>query len=1057
MIERLIAACARRPAFTVIAVLIAAGLGVAAIGHTPLDAIPDLSDTQVIISTEWMGRSPDLIEDQITYPIVTALRAAPGVQYVRGLSMIGDSFVYVVFKDGVDLYWARSRVLEYLASIRNRLPEGVNPQIGPDATSVGWVFEYALVDTSGRADLQQLRSFQDWTLRYWLQSVDGVAEVASIGGFVKQYQADLDPDKLQAYGVSVRDVAEAIRRSNNDVGGGVVEIAEHEHFVRGRGYIRSLADVEQIPVKLGAGGTAVTVRDVAVVHLGPEPRRGIAELDGRGEVVGGIVIMRQKQNALRVIEGIQRRLAEVRGAFPPGVQLVVTYDRADLIRRAVHTLRQELLEEMLIVSGVVVLFLFHFRSALVPILSLPIAVLLAFIPMAGQGLTANIMSLGGIAVAIGAMVDASIIMVENVHKKLERWEDGGGRGSREVAVVQGLQEVGRPVFFALLVITISFLPIFTLQGTEGRLFKPLAFTKTYSMAFAALLAVTLTPALAAWFIRGRIRPEREHPISRALARGYAPVVRWSVRHRRAVVMGAMLLLLSTIPVFFLLGSEFMPPLNEGTLLYMPTAPPGMSETEAATVLQRMDRQLAAVPEVETVFGKAGRARTATDPAPLSMFETVITLKPEREWRTGMTWERLVAEMDERLRYPGMPNLWWMPIQTRNEMLATGVRSAVGIKVFGSDLSEIERIAVAVENVVREVPGARSAFADRLTGGRFLDFDVDRAAAGRYGLTVADVEDVIEAAIGGAAVTQTVEGRERYTVALRYARELRDEPDALARVLVATPTGAQVPLGQIARLRFRNGPPMIQEEDGQLVGLVSVDVAGRPLATFVRDAQRAVERGVRLPPGYRLDWSGQFRYLQRAQARLAWVIPLTLVMVFGLLYFNLRSVPEAGIVMLAVPFSLVGAVWFIWLLHYNLSVAVWVGMIALAGLDAETGTVMLLYLNLAHRERQEEGRLRDRADLTEAIVEGAAHRIRPKMMTVSAILFGLLPILWGHGAGADVMKRIAAPMVGGVLTSFVLELLVYPAIFAWWKGGRLPESMTVHPTPAAYPHPIGGTS
>jgi len=1054
MIARLIELCARQRVFTVVAVLIAVGFGVAALVRTPLDAVPDLSDTQVIISTEWMGRSPDLVEDQITYPIVTALRAAPGVQYVRGLSMIGDSFVYVVFKDGVDLYWARSRVLEYLASIRNRVPEGVNPQIGPDATSVGWVFEYALVDSTGRNDLQQLRSFQDWTLRYWLQGVDGVAEVASVGGFVKQYQADLDPVKLQSYGISIRDVADAIRRSNNDVGGGVIEISEHEHFVRGRGYIKNLTDVEQVPVKLGSSGAAVTLGDIAAVHLGPEPRRGIAELDGRGEVVGGIVIMRQKQNALHVIDGIKRRLAEVRGSFPPGVQLVVTYDRSDLIHRAVRTLWHELLQEMLIVSLVILVFLFHFRSALIPVLSLPIAVLLAFIPMANQGLTANIMSLGGIAVAIGAMVDASIIMVENVHKKLERWEEGGRRGSREAAIIEGLKEVGHPIFFALLVITVSFLPIFTLQGTEGRLFKPLALTKTYSMAFAALLAVTLTPALATWFIRGKIRPEHTHPVSRSLVTRYAPVVRWAVRRKRAVTVGAALLLLTTIPVFLMLGSEFMPPLNEGTLLYMPTAPPAMSESEAAIVLQQMDRQLKAVPEVATVFGKAGRARTATDPAPLSMFETVVTLKPESQWRRGMTWEQLISEMDRSLRYPGMPNIWWMPIQTRNEMLATGVRSAVGIKVFGPDLGEIERIGVAIENAVQAVPGTRSAFADRLTGGRFLDFDIDRAATARYGLTVGDVEDVIEAAIGGAVVTQTVEGRERYTVALRYARELRGDADALARVLVPTPTGAQIPLGQLARLVFRSGPPMLQEEDGQLAGLVSVDVADRPLASYVRDAQHVVAQRVVLPPGYRLEWTGQFRYLQRAQARLAWVIPVTLLIVFALLYFNLRSVPEAGIVMLAVPFSLVGAIWFLWLLHYNLSVAVWVGMIALAGLDAETGTVMLLYLNLAHRDRVERGQLRDRSDLTEAIVEGAAHRIRPKMMTVCAILFGLLPIMLGHGAGADVMRRIAAPMVGGVVTSFVLELLVYPALFAWWKGRGLPEHLAVVETESRHEPQIG---
>src|SRR5437867_1305106 len=1057
MIERLIALCARQRLFTVVGVLIAVGFGIAALFRTSLDAVPDLSDTQVIISTERMWRSPDLFEDQITYPSVTALRAAVGVQYVRGLSMIGDSFVYVVFKDGVDLYWARSRVLEYLASIRNRLPEGVAPEIGPDATSVGWVFEYALVDTTGHHDLQQLRSFQDWTLRYWLQGVDGVAEVASVGGFVKQYQADLDPARLQSYGVSVRDVAEAIRRSNGDVGGGVVEISEHEHFVRGRGDIKSVADVEQIPVKLGSGGVPITVRDIAAVHLGPGPGLGIAELDGRGEVVGGIGSMRQKQNALRVIEGIKRRLGEVRGSFPPGVQLVVTYDRSDLIGRAVRTLWHELAQEMVIVSLVIIFFLFHFRSALIPILSLPVAVLLAFIPMAGQGLTANIMSLGGIAVAIGAMVDASIIMVENVHKKLETWVAGGKQGSREAAIIQGLQEVGRPILFALLVITVSFLPIFTLEATEGRLFKPLAFTKTYSMAFAALLAVTLTPALAAWFIRGRIRPEREHPVSRFLVQGYAPVVRFVVRHRRWVVLGAALLLVSTIPVFLQLGSEFMPPLNEGTLLYMPTAPPGMSDTEAGAVLQQMDRQLRKVPEVETVFGKIGRARTATDPAPLSMVETVVSLKPESQWRRGMTWERLISDMDRRMRFPGMPNIWWMPIQTRNEMLATGVRSAVGIKVFGPSLAGIESVAVAVENVVKSVNGTRSAFAERVTGGYFLDFDIRRDEAARYGLTVGDVQDVIESAIGGMAVTQTVEARERYTVSVRYARELRDDPEALKRVLVPTPSGAQIPLAELADIHFSTGAPMIQDEDGQLVALVSVDVADRPLADFVHDAKRAVAENVALPPGYRLDWAGQVKYYERAQARLALVIPVTLLVVFALLYFNLRSVSETAIVMLAVPFSLIGAVWLVWLLHYNLSVAVWVGMIALAGLDAETCTVMLLYLNLAHEEHRKRGGLSDRSDLTEAIVEGAAHRIRPKMMTVCAILFGLLPIMWGHGSGADVMKRIAAPMVGGVVTSFVLELLVYPAIFAWWKGRRLPQQTAVVGTTVTYQPQIGGSS
>ena len=1038
MIEPLIAWCAKNRALTLVVVMVAVGFGVRAFRSTPLDAIPDLSDTQVIVSTEWMGRSPDIVEDQITYPIVTALRGAPGVRYVRGLSMIGDSFVYVVFQDGVDLYWARSRVLEYLSAIQGRLPEGVTPKLGPDATSVGWVFEYALVDTTGQNDLAQLRSFQDWYLRYWLQSVDGVSEVASVGGFVKQYQVDLDPDRLESYKVSIGDVANAIRRSNNEVGGSVIEVAEHEHFVRGRGYVRSLGDLESIPVKVSAEGVPVTLRNLGEIHLGPEQRRGIVELNGDGEVVGGIVIMRQKQNALHVIEGVKKRLEEVTRSFPPGVKLVVTYDRSELIHRAVNTLWHELIQEMLIVSAVIVFFLYHLRSALIPILTLPIAVILAFIPMAGQGLTANIMSLGGIAVAIGAMVDASIIMVENVHKKLEAWAAGGRPGRRDDIVIQALQEVGRPIFFALVVITVSFLPIFTLQATEGRLFRPLAFTKTYSMAFAALLAVTLTPALASWFIRGKIRGEREHPVSRRLIDVYIPVVRFAVRHRRAVVAGAGVLLLSTIPVFVMLGSEFMPPLNEGTVLYMPTAPPGISATEAGAVLQQMDRRLKTVPEVATVFGKMGRARTATDPAPLSMTETVVTLKPESQWRKGMTWEALIADMDSKMRFPGMPNIWWMPIQTRNEMLATGVRSAVGVKVYGQDLATIERIGIQIESALKNVRGTRSAIADRVTGGYFLDFDIRREEAARYGLTVGQIQDVIESAIGGLPASQTIEGRERYTISVRYARQFREDPQALQRVLVPAPSGTPVPLAQVADIRFRTGPPMIQEEDGQLVGLVSVDVADRALADYVSDAKRAVVRVVSLPPGYRIDWTGQFKYYERAKARLSFVVPLTLLLVFALLYFNLRSVPEAGIVMLAVPFSLVGAVWILWILHYHLSVAVWVGMIALAGLDAETGVVMLLYLKLAYQEHQARGALRDRSDLTDAIVEGAAHRIRPKMMTVCAILFGLLPIMWGQGSGADVMKRIAAPMVGGVVTSFILELAVYPAIFAWWKGRRLPE-------------------
>ncbi len=1038
MIVRLIAWCARNRGITLLAVGVAAAFGVAAFVRTPLDAIPDLTDTQVIVATEWPGRSPDLVDDQVTIPIVTALRGAPGVRYVRGASMFGDSFVSVIFKDGVDLYWARSRVMELLASATSRLPAGVTPRLGPDATGVGWVFEYALVDPTGRHDLAELRAFQDWTLRYWLQSVDGVAEVASVGGFVRRYEIDVDPSRLLAYGVTLREVADAATRASGAVGGGAVEIAEHEYVVRSSGYVHSIGDLEATPVKVGAGGVPVTLRDVATVRMAPEPRRGIAELDGKGEVVAGIVVMRQGKNALEVIRDVKKRLAEVRGALPPGVQVVVTYDRSALIERAVHTLRRTLIEEMAIVALVILLFLSHVRSALVPILALPVAVALAFVPMLAQKLNANIMSLGGIAVAIGAMVDASIIMIENVHKRLEAW-DAGGRGEpRERVVIRALQEVGRPVFFALLVITVSFLPIFSLEATEGRLFRPLAFTKTWAMAFAAILAVTLTPALAMLLVRGRIRPERDQPIARAIIRAYTPVLEWAVRKRGWVIGGALLIVLSTIPIVLALGTEFMPPLNEGTILYMPTAPPGMSETESASVLQQMDRRLVAVPEIEHAFGKIGRARTATDPAPPGMAETVVSLKPESEWRRGLTWSGLIAELDRKLRFPGMPNLWWMPIQTRNEMLSTGVRSPVAVKVFGPTLAGIESTSVAIERALAAVPGTRSAYAERLTGGYFLDFDVNREQAARYGLAVGDVQEVIEAAVGGVTAGQTLNGRERLGIAVRYASELRDDPEALKRVLVATPSGAQVPLGELATLAYRNGAPMLQSDDGLLYGLVSVDVADRSLGAYVRDAQAAVALDVVLPAGTRLEWAGQFEHLQRAEKRLLIVVPLTLLLVAFLLWLNLRSVSETAIVLLAVPFSLVGAFWLVWLLGYNLSVAVWVGMIALAGLDAETGQLMMLYLTTAWRERVARGEMRDRRDLRAAIVEGAAHRIRPKHMTVLAILFGLLPILWEHGAGADVMKRIAAPMLGGVVSSFVLELLVYPAIFAWWKGRRLPE-------------------
>jgi len=1035
LIGRLIAGSARTPLLTILLVGGLAVWGWMSLRRAPLDAIPDLSDAQVIVFTEWMGRSPDLVEDQITYPITTSLVAAPRVQFVRGQSMFGMSFVYVVFEDGTDIYWARSRVLEYLNEAQKRLPEGVSPTLGPDATGVGWVFQYALVDRSGKHDLQELRSLQDWNLRYALESVPGVAEVASIGGQVKQYQVNVDPNKLLAYGVATHEVMAAIRRSNEDVGGRVIEIAGHEHVIRGRGYIKKKEDLELIPLKVSAGGVPIYVRDVAEVSLGPDIRRGLVELNGDGEVAGGVVIMRYGENALDVIDGVKARLAEIERTLPDGVEAVVTYDRSGLIRESIATLRHTLIEEMIVVALVIFLFLLHVRSALVAILTLPVGVLLAFVPMLYQGLTANIMSLGGIAVAIGAMVDASIIIIENIHKKLEDWERQGRPGDRLNVLIGAMQEVGPSIFFALLVITVSFIPVFTLEATEGRLFKPLAFTKTYSMGFAAILAVTLTPALAALLIRGKVRGESHNPVNRWLVKAYAPIVRWVVDHRIAVIAGAAVAMVFTLPAYFRLESEFMPPLNEGAILYMPTAPPGMSITEASDVLQRMDAELKTFPEVASVFGKMGRAETATDPAPIGMVETVVMLKPRAEWRDGMTWQSLVREMDEKLSYPGMPNIWWMPIQTRTEMLSTGVRSPLGIQVFGDDIDEIERTSIEIERAVAKIPGTRSAFADRSTGGFYIDIAVKREEAARLGLTVGDVNDVVQTAIGGMNVSETVEGRERYPINIRYAREFRDDPELLKKVLVPTPTGAQVPLGQVADIETVTGPPMIRSEDGKLVGFVFVDT-DRPIADYVADAKEVVEREVSLPPGVRVAWVGQFRYFERAKDKLTIVVPVTLLLVLLLLYFNTRSLVETGIVLLAVPFSLIGAIWLLYLLDYNMSVAVWVGLIALAGLDAETGVVMLLYLTLAHRRWKDDGRLHTFSDLREAIVEGAAHRIRPKLMTVLTMMIGLIPILWSSGTGADVMKRIAAPMVGGLVTSFFLELAVYPAIFALWKGRRL---------------------
>jgi Cu(I)/Ag(I) efflux system membrane protein CusA/SilA len=1045
LIERVIEASARNRFFVFILLLFGVAGGLWALQHTPLDAIPDLSDVQVIVYTDWEGRSPDLVEDQITYPISTRFIAAPKVKFVRGESMFGKSFVYLIFEDGTDLYWARSRVIEYLNSVRGSLPEGVNPVIGPDATGVGWVFEYALVDESGKNDLSQLRSLQDWHLRYALESVKGVAEVAPVGGFVKQYQVDLDPDKLLAYGIPLAEVVAKIRRSNNDVGGKVFEVSSTEYYVRGRGYLQSLADLETIPLKV-VDGTPVYVKNVGTVHLGGDLRRGVAELDGKGETVGGIVVMRHGENALTVIDGIKKKLAEIEPSLPPGVKIVPTYDRSGLIHASIDTLREKLIEESIVVALVCLVFLWHVRSALVAIVTLPVAILLSFLPMHGLGLTSNIMSLGGIAIAIGAMVDAAIIMVENAHKHLEHFREAHGRepngGERTDVIIAAAKSVGRPLFFSLLVITVSFVPVFSLTGQEGRLFQPLAFTKTFAMLFAALLGITLVPVLMTLLIRGQITPEIKNPVNRFLIWAYHPFVRFVLRFRWLTLITAALVLAATVYPYRKLGKEFMPPLNEGTILFMPTAVPGMSINEATRILQLQDRLLREIPEVERVFGKAGQPDTPTDPAPLSMFETVVTLKPHEQWRSGMTWEKILAEMNAKLKTPGMANIFWMPIQTRTEMLTTGFRSVLGVKVFGPDLGVIQDVGVQIEQALTDFPNTRSVFAERTTGGYFLDFTVKREAAARYGLTAGDVNDIVETAIGGKTIATTVEGRERYPISVRYARDFREDLDALKRVLVPTPTGAQVPISALADIDFRTGPPSIRNENGQLVGFVFVDLTTDDIDGYVTAAAQRVRERVTFPPGYYIQWAGQFEYLKSAEQRLAVVVPFTLLIIFLLIYLNTHSVARTIIVLLAVPFSLVGAFWLLYLLNYNLSVAVGVGLIALAGLDAETGVVMLLYLDQAWDKFSAEGRLRTPHDLKAAVIEGAVQRIRPKIMTVCAILFGLLPIMWSPvtQAGADVMKRIAAPMIGGVVTSAVLELLLYPTIYFLWRSRHLAEPL-----------------
>jgi len=1041
MIGRLIELCARNRVLVLLATLIVVGIGVWSVANTPLDALPDLSDTQVIVYTEYPGQAPQVVEDQVTYPLTTALLAVPHAKVVRGFSDFGLSFVYVVFDDGTDLYWARSRVLEYLNFAAKRLPAGVTPALGPDASGVGWVFEYVVL--GAQRTLAELRSIQDWIVRYDLVTAKGVAEVASVGGFEKQYQVVVDPRKLQAFGIPLDRVSDAIRASNRDVGGRTIEMSETEYMVRGRGYLRNLKDIGEVVLKADPNGTPVLLKDVARVELGPDERRGIAEMNGTGEVVGGIALKRDGADALTTIGNIKAKLQELKPGLPEGVSIEPVYDRSQLIDSAIHTLKHTLVEESLIVAAVCVIFLLHVRSALVAILTLPIGVLMAFAGMYALGIGSNIMSLGGIAIALGAMVDAAIVMIENAHKHVERLQPGEPRGP---ALIAAAQEVGPSLFFSLLVIVAAFLPVFALEDQEGRLFKPLAYTKTFAMAGGAILSVTLVPVLMLFFVRGRIIREAKNPINRALIWLYRPLIRLVLRVPALVVVAAIAILGATAWPAMQLGSEFMPSLNEGTLLFMPVTLPGLSVTKAAELLQTQDRIIKSFPEVESVFGKAGRAMTATDPAPVEMSETVVNLKPPSEWPAGKTLDQLVAEMNAALQLPGVSNAWTMPIKARIDMLSTGIRTPVGVKIFGPDLHELERLATEAERVVHDVPGTTSAFAERLEGGHYVEIEPDREAAARYGLSVDDVQKVLAAALGGETVTTTVEGRERYGVSVRYPRDLRDDPQAIAsQVLVPTYGGAMVPLGQVASVHVTTGPPSIRTENAQPVAYIYVDLQGRDLGGYVAEASRKVAEQVKLPPGYHIEWSGQFEYLQRAEAKLKIVVPATLVVIMVLLFLNFGRLTETFIVMLSVPFALVGGAWLMWWLGYNMSVAVAVGFIALAGVAAETGVVMLIYLDHAlveiRQRRLLEGVALTRGDLQTAIMHGAVERVRPKMMTVVAIMAGLLPILWSTGTGSEVMRRIAVPMIGGMVSSTLLTLLVIPTIYAIVKGWRLPQDST----------------
>ena len=998
----------------------------------PLDAIPDLSDVQVIVFTGYPGQAPQVVEDQVTYPLTTAMLSVPFAKVVRGYSFFGYSFVYIIFEDGTDMYWARSRVLEYLNYVSGRLPSGVTPSLGPDATGVGWVYEYILM--SEHHDLAQLRSIQDWFLRYELTSVPGVAEVASIGGFVKQYQVIIDPNKLLAFNIPLQKVKMAIRRSNNDVGGKLVEMAETEFMIRGLGYIKSREDLENIPLAVSREGTPILLSNLATVKIGPELRRGLTDLNGRGEVVGGIVVMRYGENALEVIQNVKKRLEQLKAGLPEGVTIETVYDRSALILRAVDNLKRTLIEESLIVALVCVIFLFHFRSALVGIFTLPVGVLISFVIMYKQGINANIMSLGGIAIAIGAMVDAAIVMIENAHKHIER---EGGKKPHWDLILDATREVGPALFFSLLIIAISFLPVFTLEAQEGRLFRPLAFTKTYAMLGASLLAVTIVPVLMGYLIRGKIRSENKNPLNRFLIWIYHPIIKLVLKAKWLVVLIAVCILAVTYIPWKRIGSEFMPPLNEGDLLYMPTTLPGISITKAKELLQQTDRIIATFPEVHHVFGKVGRAETATDPAPLSMMETTIMLKPESEWREGMTIQKLVEDLDNAIRFPGLTNAWTMPIKTRVDMLSTGIKTPVGIKVMGEDLQVLSDVGERIEAVIRDVPGTLSAYSERVTGGNFLDYEIRREEAARYGLTVGDVQDVIMSAVGGMNVTRTVEGLERYPVNLRYGSELRDTPEKLRRILVPAPTGAQIPITQLADIRVIKGPPVIKSENARKNAWIYVDIRGIDVGTYVKMAQKAVREKIQLPPGYSIIWSGQYEYMVRAQKRLMIVVPLTLVIIFLLLYFNFRNVTESVIVMLSVPFSLTGGLWLMYLLGYNMSVAVGVGFIALAGVATEIGVVLLVYLDQSFKKFKDQGGVNfNKKHLNQAIEEGSALRVRPIMMTVVAIMAGLMPIMWSHGTGSEVMKRIAAPMVGGMVSATILTLIVVPAIYGLWKGWKL---------------------